>query len=110
MIANRFVERVASFEFQMDLIVPLILSLAVTAIAIDYGYMLYLRSRMPPGPFPFPIIGNTFSLPNNKPWIYFEELSKKYNAPLITFWIGRSVFTLSEGSSVLHIHVGRGES
>lgn len=63
--------------------------LGVTAIIIDYTYMLWLRSKMPPGPFPWPIIGNTFSLPDNKPWIYFEELSKKYETPLITFWIGR---------------------
>jgi len=44
----------------------------------------------PPGPFPYPIIGNTFQLPESKPWIYFEELSKKYNSPLITYWIGRN--------------------
>jgi len=66
-----------------------LLAVVVTAVAIDYGYMLYIRSRMPPGPFPWPIIGNTYSLPDNKPWIYFEELSKYYKAPLITFWIGR---------------------
>ncbi|KAH7629725.1 cytochrome P450 [Sordaria sp. MPI-SDFR-AT-0083] len=66
------------------------LALALTAVIIDYGYMLWLRSKMPPGPFPWPIIGNTFSLPENKPWIYFEELSKKYQTPLITFWIGRN--------------------
>jgi hypothetical protein len=66
-----------------------LLAVVVTAIAADYAHMLYLRSKMPPGPFPLPIIGNTFSLPDNKPWIYFEELSKKYNTPLITFWIGR---------------------
>jgi len=62
---------------------------ALTALTLDYSRMLYLRWRMPPGPFPWPIVGNTYSLPKNKPWIYFEELSKKYNAPLITFWIGR---------------------
>lgn len=60
-----------------------------TAIAVDYAHMLYLRSRMPPGPFPWPIVGNTFTLPDTKPWLYFEELSKKYQTPLITFWIGR---------------------
>jgi hypothetical protein len=46
--------------------------------------------KQPPGPFPLPIIGNTFSLPETKPWIYFEELAKKYNTPLLTFWIGRN--------------------
>ncbi|KAK3315761.1 cytochrome P450 [Apodospora peruviana] len=67
-----------------------VLAIAATALVVDYAHMLYLRSKMPPGPFPLPIIGNTFSLPDNKPWIYFEELSKKYNTPLITFWIGRN--------------------
>ncbi|QBZ61224.1 hypothetical protein PoMZ_08172 [Pyricularia oryzae] len=67
-----------------------VLIIAVTALIIDYGYMLYLRSRMPPGPFPLPIIGNTFSLPDNKPWVWFDELSKRYNAPLVTIWIGRN--------------------
>ena len=68
-----------------------LLVIAATAVLADYGRMLYLRSRMPPGPFPWPIIGNTFSLPEHKPWIYFEQLSKQYNAPLITSWIGRYV-------------------
>jgi hypothetical protein len=66
-----------------------LLAIAAVALAVDYAHMLYLRSRMPPGPLPLPIVGNTFSLPDNKPWIYFEALSKKYNTPLITFWIGR---------------------
>ncbi|CAK7222846.1 hypothetical protein SBRCBS47491_005001 [Sporothrix bragantina] len=67
-----------------------VLTAALAAVVIDYARMLYLRSRMPPGPFPLPIVGNTFSLPKNKPWIYFEELSDYYKVPLITFWIGRS--------------------
>ncbi|CAI4212018.1 unnamed protein product [Parascedosporium putredinis] len=59
-------------------------------VAVDYARMLRLRSKMPPGPFPLPIVGNTLSLPKNKPWLLFEELSKKYDAPVITFWIGRN--------------------
>jgi hypothetical protein len=70
-------------------VVLAVLVIGLTALVVDYGHMLYMRSRMPPGPFPWPIIGNTFSLPQNKPWIYFEELSKRYKVPLITFWIGR---------------------
>ena len=64
-------------------------AISATALALDYAHMLYLRSRMPPGPLPWPIVGNTYSLPENKPWIYFEALSKKYSTPVITFWIGR---------------------
>ncbi|GAB1315358.1 Cytochrome P450 monooxygenase [Madurella fahalii] len=67
-----------------------LLAIAAVAVAADYARMLYLRSKMPPGPLPLPVVGNTFSLPDNKPWIYFEELSRKYNTPLITYWIGRN--------------------
>jgi len=103
MLASSLVDKVDLLELQFGLLIPLILSVVVTAVAIDYGYMLYLRHKMPPGPFPLPIIGNTFSLPNNKPWIYFEELSKRYNAPLITFWIGRSVvFSITKSRSALY--------
>ncbi len=66
-----------------------LLAVAAAAVVVDYAWMLYMRSRMPPGPLPWPIVGNTFSLPVNKPWIYFEALSKQYKAPLITFWVGR---------------------
>lgn len=66
-----------------------VLAVLAAVLAVDYGRMLYLRWQMPPGPFPWPVVGNTFSLPEHKPWIYFEELSRKYKAPLITFWIGR---------------------
>ena len=65
-------------------------TIATVGLVIDYARMLNLRRKMPPGPFPWPIVGNTFMLPDVKPWFYFEELSKKYNAPLITFWIGRN--------------------
>ncbi|KAF1935186.1 cytochrome P450 [Clathrospora elynae] len=67
-----------------------VLVTAALGVLADYAWMLYMRSKMPPGPFPYPIIGNTFQLPDNKPWIYFEGLSKKYNTPLITYWIGRN--------------------
>ena len=77
-----------------------LLALAAVALVADYAHMLYMRSQMPPGPFPWPIVGNTFSLPERKPWIYFEELSNRYNTPLITFWIGRYVlFCLLLGGS-----------
>jgi len=73
----------------VDLVFTL-LGIGLAVVVVDYAYMLYMRSKMPPGPFPLPIVGNTFSLPDKKPWIYFEELAQQYNAPLITFWIGRN--------------------
>lgn len=66
------------------------LALVTMAVLVDYAWMLRLHFKMPPGPLPLPIVGNTFLLPDVKPWFYFEDLSKKYNAPMITFWIGRN--------------------
>ncbi|KAF2748598.1 cytochrome P450 [Sporormia fimetaria CBS 119925] len=77
-------------EFGVANLAYTLLITAFAALVVDYGWMLYLRSKMPPGPFPLPIIGNTFSLPDEKPWIYFEHLSKQLNSPIITFWIGRN--------------------
>ncbi|KAK5046344.1 hypothetical protein LTR84_008488 [Exophiala bonariae] len=64
--------------------------LGLIVIIADYARMLYLRSKMPPGPFPWPIIGNTYQLPDTKPWVYFEEVAKQYKTPVITYWIGRN--------------------
>ena len=65
-------------------------TLATIVVLVDYARMLNLWRKMPPGPLPLPIVGNTFKLPDTKPWIYFEKLSQYYDAPLITFWIGRN--------------------
>ncbi|KAF4630577.1 hypothetical protein G7Y89_g7566 [Cudoniella acicularis] len=43
--------------------------------------------RLPPGPLPIPFRGN--KIPTTKPWIHFQELSKKYG-PIFTIWIGRT--------------------
>ncbi|KAI1401832.1 cytochrome P450 [Hypoxylon fuscum] len=67
-----------------------VLLISFVTLIIDYTYMLWMRSKLPPGPFPWPIVGNTFILPDNKPWIWFEELSKRYDASLITIWVGRN--------------------
>lgn len=97
MMIDKFANELSLIKLQQLLldvgVTNLLLGLSALAFAIlvvDYGRMLYLRSRMPPGPFPWPIVGNTYSLPKNKPWIYFEELSQYYEVPLITFWIGRN--------------------
>ncbi|KAK3075832.1 hypothetical protein LTR53_000534 [Teratosphaeriaceae sp. CCFEE 6253] len=65
-------------------------AIGLAALIGDYARMLRLHKKMPPGPLPWPIVGNTFSLPKVKPWYYFEQLSKQFDSPVITFWIGRS--------------------
>ncbi|KAK3671578.1 hypothetical protein LTR78_008500 [Recurvomyces mirabilis] len=68
----------------------LLAGLGLTWLVVDYARMLRLHRKMPPGPIPWPIVGSTFSLPKLKPWYYFEALSKQFDSPVITFWIGRS--------------------
>jgi hypothetical protein len=34
----------------------------------------------PPGPRSWPIIGNLLDLPNQRPWVAYAEMSKKYGA------------------------------
>lgn len=72
------------------LVLLMSLGVGIAALLIDYARMLALAKKMPPGLMPLPIIGNTHLLPENKPWIYFEELSKRLKSPVITFWIGRN--------------------
>ncbi|KAH8915405.1 hypothetical protein BT69DRAFT_1183369, partial [Atractiella rhizophila] len=36
------------------------------------------------------VIGNTFQLPDLKPWLWFTDLAREYNSPVITVWIGRN--------------------
>ncbi|KAI4719826.1 cytochrome P450 [Aureobasidium sp. EXF-10727] len=67
-----------------------VLSVGLIVLFADYTHMLYMHRKLPPGPLPLPLIGNTYLLPENKPWMYFEELAKKYQSPVITFWIGRN--------------------
>lgn len=57
-------------------------------LAIDYARVLKQRRRLPPGPFPIPVFGNYFQVPKYKPWVAWEQLSKKHDNPLITIWNG----------------------
>lgn len=66
-------------------VIPSLFLAIFLGIAI-HDYILTLR--MPPGPRPLPFIGNRLSIPQNSPWIQFEEWSKVYG-PIYTLWMGR---------------------
>ncbi|KAF2834780.1 putative cytochrome P450 [Patellaria atrata CBS 101060] len=78
----------SSADYSQLFRIILLFGLAISIV--DYGYMLWLHWKMPPGPLPLPIIGNTHQLPDNKPWLLFEKLAQDYKTPIITFWIGRN--------------------
>ncbi|KAJ5669507.1 cytochrome P450 monooxygenase [Penicillium macrosclerotiorum] len=84
MIVEKVEELIALISAQRILSQP---SWNQVRVATLYPWVLGVIG--PPGPLPLPIIGNTHLLPPNKPWIYFEQLSKQYDSPLITFWTGR---------------------
>jgi cytochrome P450 len=68
-------------------ILSLVSALAIAAVVIIL-HDVQLWSRLPPGPLPLPFVGNKFDIPKAKPWLQFEQWSKKYG-PVFTIWIGR---------------------
>ena len=65
------------------------LTFGTLAILIDYGRMLLLRRKLPPGPFPFPIVGNHYHITKDRPWIQWAAWAEYYDNPLTTIWVGR---------------------
>lgn len=75
--------------------------LAILWIAVDYGKVLNLRRKLPPGPFPLPLFGNYFGIPKYKPWTEWERLAFKYDYPLTTIWNGsRPVIVCNDAWSI----------
>ena len=65
-----------------------LVSVFVVIPAVILVYDVFQWMRLPPGPTPIPFIGNKLDIPTTKPWIKFQEWSKKYG-PIFTLWIGR---------------------
>ncbi|KAH7010382.1 cytochrome P450 [Ilyonectria destructans] len=82
-IGSSFSTSLGLLIFISGISVPLLWFLA------DYVRILRLRQRMPPGPFPLPLFGNFFDIPNEKPWIKWEQMAKEYDNPMLTLWNGR---------------------
>ena len=57
-----------------------VLALAGFLIAQWIYTTVILRKKMPPGPLGLPFIGNSYSIPNVKPWRAFTELNAAYGA------------------------------
>lgn len=72
----------------IDNVVFGLLIVVVIVVVVDYVYMFYLRLKMLFGFFLLFIVGNIFLFLDNKLWIYFEELFKRYNILFIIYWIG----------------------
>ena len=78
-------------QISMDSFTLAMISLIAASAIVALGLVLhdaYLWSRLPRGPLPLPFVGNKFNIPKAKPWLQFEQWSKKYG-PIFTIWIGR---------------------
>lgn len=74
---------------QLSTVIPIALvAVLLLWLLVDYIRVLRLRRRLPPGPIPFPVFGNYFQTPRVRPWVDWEQWSKKYNSPMITIWNG----------------------
>jgi hypothetical protein len=82
-------EMISSFLGSLEKALLFTLALVLVAVLFDYGRMLRLRQKLPPGPFPLPIVGNHFQTPSIRPWIEWEKWTEYYKSPMITLWIGR---------------------
>ena len=60
---------------------------SVTAFAIgSFSFLsilyVYRKTRplaaLPPGPPPLPVVGNTFQMPKEQPWLKYAEWAKQY--------------------------------
>ncbi|KAK8436897.1 cytochrome P450 [Phyllosticta citricarpa] len=59
--------------------------LAAPLLTVLHDFLIW--QRMPPGPLPLPFIGNKHQIRRSKPWLQYEECSRKYG-PIFTIWIG----------------------
>lgn len=48
---------------------------------------VYRKTRpsvaLPPGPPPLPVVGNTFQMPKEQPWLKYAEWAKQYGEPYL---------------------------
>lgn len=67
----------------------LLVACAVLVFSLGIAiYDFFWWMRLPPGPTPLPFVGNKFVIPKSKPWIQFQDWSRRYG-PIFTLWIGR---------------------
>ncbi|KAJ2912527.1 hypothetical protein MD484_g7884, partial [Candolleomyces efflorescens] len=62
---------------------------------------------LPPGPRGYPIIGNVFDISNERPWISYSKLAKKYGDIVMLEILGTKILILSSYKRAMDLMEGR---
>ena len=71
--------------------------LVITTFGLTISFLAKSNRKLPPGPKGYPIVGNTFQMPKDRPWLQFTEWAKQYGKDPIVVLLysldSMSVFT-----------------
>ncbi|KAG7094933.1 hypothetical protein E1B28_005736 [Marasmius oreades] len=70
-------------EILKQLDVRVVASLTGLVLVPVFWTYITRQKDLPPGPRPSPVVGNWFSLPQNRPWMVYRDWSRYYDSDLI---------------------------